>query len=87
MLLDRLLRHSYVLTLRSDSYRLRAKRKSGLIKLPGAGGAAVGPTSVLSAAEQTFNRHHEPEEWGAGLHDKGRQFRMAFDTGSASQPM
>ena len=31
-ILDRLLHHSRVLTIRGDSYRLRAKRKSGLIK-------------------------------------------------------
>jgi hypothetical protein len=30
----RRLRHSHVLTIRGDSYRLRANRKSGLIKLP-----------------------------------------------------
>lgn len=30
-ILDRLLHHSHVLTIRGDSYRLRAKRKSGLI--------------------------------------------------------
>ena len=28
------LHHSHVLTIRDDSYRLRAKRKSGLIKPP-----------------------------------------------------
>ncbi|MBI5780850.1 MAG: ATP-binding protein, partial [Rhodocyclales bacterium] len=31
-ILDRLLHHSQVITLRGDSYRLRAKRKAGLIK-------------------------------------------------------
>ena len=31
-ILDRLLHHSHVITIRGDSYRLRAKRKSGLIK-------------------------------------------------------
>jgi hypothetical protein len=34
-ILDRLLHHSHVLTIRGDSYRLRAKRKSGLIKKGG----------------------------------------------------
>lgn len=29
---DRLLHHSQVITIRGDSYRLRAKRKVGLIK-------------------------------------------------------
>jgi len=33
-ILGRLLHHSHVLTIRGDSYRLRAKRKSGLIKSP-----------------------------------------------------
>ena len=31
-ILDRLLHHSHVLTIRSDSYRLREKRRSGLVK-------------------------------------------------------
>ena len=31
-ILDRLLHHSLVLTIRGDSYRLRDKRRSGLIK-------------------------------------------------------
>jgi len=46
-ILDRLLHHSHVLTIRGDSYRLRAKRKSGLIKTLSAGdGAAVGSASL-----------------------------------------
>lgn len=44
---DRLLHHSHVLTIRGDSYRLRAKRKSGLIKTPTAGdGPPVGSASL-----------------------------------------
>ena len=31
-ILDRLLHHSHVLTIRGDSYRLRDKRRSGLLK-------------------------------------------------------
>jgi DNA replication protein DnaC len=38
-ILDRLLHHSHVLTIRGDSYRLREKRRSGLLK------AAVTPAS------------------------------------------
>ncbi len=46
-ILDRLLHLSHVLTIRGDSYRLRAKRKSGLIKAPPAGdGAPVGSASL-----------------------------------------
>jgi len=33
-ILDRLLHHSQVITIRGDSYRLREKRRSGLIKAP-----------------------------------------------------
>ena len=33
-ILDRLLHHSHVLTIRGVSYRLRAKHKSGPIKAP-----------------------------------------------------
>ena len=31
-ILDRLLHHSHVITIRGDSYRLREKRRAGLIK-------------------------------------------------------
>lgn len=31
-ILDRLLHHSHVLTIRGDSYRLQEKRRSGLLK-------------------------------------------------------
>jgi len=43
-ILDRLLHHSHVLTIRGDSYRLREKRRSGLIR-PQAGGSSS-PASV-----------------------------------------
>ena len=33
-ILDRLLHHSHVITIRGDSYRLRETRRSGLIKTP-----------------------------------------------------
>jgi DNA replication protein DnaC len=33
-ILDRLLHHSHVVTIRGDSYRLRETRRSGLIKTP-----------------------------------------------------
>jgi len=45
-ILDRLLHHSHVLTIRGDSYRLRAKRKSGLIKPPTGDGTTVGSASL-----------------------------------------
>jgi DNA replication protein DnaC len=35
-ILDRLLHHSQVVTIRGDSYRLRGKRRSGLVQKPGA---------------------------------------------------
>ncbi|NYG45410.1 hypothetical protein GGD67_002868 [Bradyrhizobium sp. IAR9] len=40
--LDRLLHHNHVLTIRGDSYRLRAKLKSGLTKAPAPDGPPVG---------------------------------------------
>ncbi|MBM3525469.1 MAG: AAA family ATPase [Alphaproteobacteria bacterium] len=53
-ILDRLLHHSHVLTIRGDSYRLRAKRRSGLIKAPAAGdGAPVGSASLHAATGGT----------------------------------
>ena len=57
-ILDRLLHHSHVLTIRGDSYRLRAKRKSGLIKAPAAGdGPPVGSASLRPA---TGGASHQP---------------------------
>lgn len=49
-ILDRLLHHSHVLTIRGDSYRLRAKRQSGLIKAPLAGHADTVGSASLHAA-------------------------------------
>jgi DNA replication protein DnaC len=43
-ILDRLLHHSHVVTIRGDSYRLREKRRSGL--LPKQGGEAAATTSM-----------------------------------------
>jgi hypothetical protein len=40
-ILDRLLHHSYVLTIRGDSYRLREKRRSGLLKSATASASTV----------------------------------------------
>jgi IstB-like ATP binding protein len=34
-ILDRLLHHSHVVTIRGDSYRLREKRRAGLLKATG----------------------------------------------------
>jgi DNA replication protein DnaC len=43
-ILDRLLHHSHVLTIRGDSYRLRAKRRSGLLEKA----AQADPTSTTN---------------------------------------
>ena len=58
-ILDRLLHHSHVLTIRGNSYRLRAKRKSGLIKDPPAGDAA--PVGSASLRTDTGG-HHQPTQ-------------------------
>ena len=73
-ILDRLLHHSHVLTIRGDSYRLRAKRKSGLIK-PLAGD---GPPVLRLRRNQPPTKIMNPK--GAVLHDAWGPFRMAFDT-------
>ncbi|MEQ1783387.1 MAG: IS21-like element helper ATPase IstB [Hyphomonadaceae bacterium] len=54
-ILDRMLHHSHVLTIRGDSYRLRAKRKSGLIR-PAVGDA----TTVGSASLRSVTDGHQP---------------------------
>jgi DNA replication protein DnaC len=51
-ILDRLLHHSHVLTIRGDSYRLRAKRKSGLIKPPTGDATTVGSASLRAVTGQ-----------------------------------
>ena len=43
-ILDRLLHHSHVVTIRGDSYRLREKRRSGLLKAPAI--SAPVPTTI-----------------------------------------
>jgi hypothetical protein len=52
-ILDRLLHHSHVLTIRGDSYRLRAKRKSGLIKPSAGDGPPVGSASLRPVTGET----------------------------------
>jgi DNA replication protein DnaC len=42
-ILDRLLHHSHVITIRGDSYRLRDKRRSGLLRAPAMGETAAAP--------------------------------------------
>jgi DNA replication protein DnaC len=42
-ILDRLLHHSHVITIRGDSYRLREKRRSGLLKAPAATPTTMAP--------------------------------------------
>ena len=56
-ILDRLLHHSHVLTIRGDSFRLRAKRKSGLIRPPASHGAPVGSASLRPV---TGGNEHQP---------------------------
>jgi DNA replication protein DnaC len=41
-ILDRLLHHSHVVTIRGDSYRLREKRRSGLFRPPAGGSSSAG---------------------------------------------
>ena len=65
-ILDRLLHHSHVLTIRGDSYRLREKRRSGLLQRPAAGG----PTRSM----------HRHDDRGPVLMSPRVQFRMSLDT-------
>ena len=57
-ILDRLLHHSHVVTIRGDSYRLREKRRSGLLKRNHETDPAVGPACyhcpVLAVATVQF---------------------------------
>jgi hypothetical protein len=55
-IVDRL-HHSHVLTIRGDSYRLRAKRAASSSRQPVTGLRSAPPPSVPSPAEPTFNRH------------------------------
>jgi hypothetical protein len=55
-ILDRLLHHSHVLTIRGDSYRLRAKRKSGLIKPLAGDGPPVGSASLRPATGESTHQ-------------------------------
>jgi hypothetical protein len=58
-ILDRLLHHSHVLTIRGDSYRLRETRRSGLIP-PQAGGWGCRPQRQRHPTHQ--NQIQEPLE-------------------------
>ncbi|MGY3361610.1 hypothetical protein ACVWZK_008273 [Bradyrhizobium sp. GM0.4] len=66
-ILDRLLHHSHVLTIRGDSYRLRAKRRSGLIKTPTAGDDPPVGSASLRPVTGGNNLHgdHNPDGGGS----------------------
>lgn len=63
-MVDRLLHHSHVLTIRGDSYRLREKRRSGLFK-----SAAEAEPKTKRHEEKTSDRCRQkaPDEWSAPL--------------------
>ncbi|MEY9124694.1 hypothetical protein ABH994_006462 [Bradyrhizobium yuanmingense] len=73
-ILDRLLHHSHVLTIRGDSYRLRAKSSSNR-RPPVTAVRSAPPPSVPSPAEATIKRPMV----GQFFMTKRGQFRMAFD--------
>ena len=58
-ILDRLLHHSHVLTIRGDSYRLRAKRQRGLINASPAGDAVTVGSASLHAVT---GGEHQPTQ-------------------------
>ena len=63
-ILDRLLHHSTVITIRGDSYRLREKRRSGLLK---AGSSSEHPTDSANKKGVSSSCH------------PGGQFLESFD--------
>ncbi|WP_247305738.1 ATP-binding protein [Bradyrhizobium sp. 179] len=67
MRVDRLLHHSHVLTIRGDSYRLRASAKaaSSRRRPPVTALRSAPPPSGPSPAETTFNRDHNPDGGGS----------------------
>ena len=65
-ILDRLLHHSHVVTIRGDSYRLHEKRRSGLLKAPAlAEGAAASARArlVQVRAQGPPTRAAPPDSW------------------------
>ena len=82
-ILDRLLHHSHVLTIRGDSYRLRAKRKSGLIKPPAGDGPPVGSASLRPLTGENPPSTEIINPRGQFFMTQRGQFRMAFDNFAA----
>ena len=79
-IVDQLLHHSHVLTIRGDSYRLRAKRRAALLSRPPvlASGRLRLPAS-RNRRDQPSTETMKPGV-GAVLHDAKGQFRATFDT-------
>jgi hypothetical protein len=61
-ILDRLLHHSHVLTIRGDSYRLREKRRSGPEGNPRSGGRGCRPNHTNTTTTDETQIQGPPEE-------------------------
>jgi IstB-like ATP binding protein len=86
-ILDRLLHHSHVITIRDDSYRLKEKRRSGLLQKPTAVEAKSEKkaasrslaTALLEGALARGLLHIGKDHGGQFLMSPGEQFRMSLD--------
>jgi hypothetical protein len=92
-ILDRLLHHSHVITIRGDSYRLKEKRRSGLLQKPTAVEAKSEKrrerctsasrslaTALLEGALARGLLHISKDHGGQFLMSPGEQFRMSLDS-------
>jgi hypothetical protein len=66
-ILDRLLHHSTTINIRGESYRLKDRRKAGLVPPRGQEGAEVAARSLASDSVAPKTRQNAPKR-GAGLH-------------------
>lgn len=83
-ILDRLLHHSHVLTITGESYRLREKRRAGVLKVPAPPAQAAGQSEkgVEADREQpdaTNEGASVRADRGAVFVSPGGQFLMSLD--------
>jgi hypothetical protein len=88
-ILDRLLHHSHVVTIRGDSYRLKEKRRSGLRRTPNQAEPMPSPSNNTTPTDETpiqgqpEGTHQQTIRWTSFRVARGRTTSLSADSRAA----